>query len=58
MLFGLIEHYIPKFTTFTKHKKLETILNGFEINNEDFIPLNTTLTLAVQKFISNSKRFS
>ena len=46
MLFGLIERYIPKFTTFTKHKKLETILNGFEINNEDFIDLNTTLTLA------------
>ena len=57
-LLGLIEHYIPKFTTFTKSKKLDIILNGFEINNDDFIPLNTTLTLAVQKFISNSKRFS
>ena len=45
--------YLPQ-----KHEKLETILNGFEINNEDFIPLNTTLTLTVKKFISNSKRFS
>ena len=29
-LLGLIEHYIPKFTTFTKSKKLDIILNGFD----------------------------
>ena len=56
-LFGLIEHYIPKFTSFIKSKKLEIILNGFEIKNDDFVHLNTTLTLAVQKFILNTKRF-
>ena len=56
-LFGLIEHYIPKFTSFIKSKKLDIIINGFEIKNEDFVPLNTTLTLAVQKFILNTKRF-
>ena len=56
-LFGLFEHYIPKFTTFTKSKKLDIILHGFEIQNNDFIALNTTLTIAVQKFITNTKRF-
>ena len=56
-LFGLIEHYIPKFKSFTKTHKLDIILKGFEIHNSDFIQLNTTLTLAVQKFILNTKRF-
>ena len=57
-LFGLIEHYIPKFKNFTKTQKLDIILEGFEIQNDDFIQLNTTLTLAVQNFISKTKRFS
>ena len=57
ILFGLIEHFIPKFKTFTKAKKLEIILRGFEIHNDDFIQLNSTLTIAVQNFILNSKRF-
>ena len=57
ILFGLFEHYIPKFANFTKAKKLEIILRGFNIENNDFIPLNITLTLAVQNFILNTKRF-
>ena len=57
-LFGLIEHYIPKFKSFTKTHKLDIILKGFEIQNKDFIQLNTTLTLAVQNFILKTKRFS
>ena len=57
-LFGLIEHYIPKFKSFNKPKKLNIILEGFEIQNDDFIQLNTTLTLAVQNFILKTKRFS
>ena len=57
ILFGLFEHYIPKFPSFTKAKKLEILLRGFEIENNDFIQLNTTLTLAVQNFILNTKRF-
>ena len=57
-LFGLLEHYIPKFKSFTKTQKLNIILEGFEIENDDFIQLNTTLTLAVQNFITKTKRFS
>ena len=56
-MFGLFEHYIPKFQDFTKTRKLDIILKGFEIQNDDFIQLNTTLTLAVQNFILNTKRF-
>ena len=58
ILFGLIEHYIPKFASYNKAKKLEIILRGFEIENDDLIQLNTTLTIAVQNFILNTKRFS
>ena len=57
ILFGLFEHFIPKFPSFTKAKKLEILLRGFEMDNNDFIQLNTTLTLAVQNFILNTKRF-
>ena len=54
-LFGLFEHYIPKFKTFTKKKKFDILLQGYEIENEDFIHLNTTLTFAVRNFIFNLK---
>ena len=36
-------------------QKLDIILKGFEIENLEFIGLNTTLTLAVQKFIMQTK---
>ena len=42
---------------YTKTKKLDIILKGFEIQNVEFIQLNTTLTLAVQNYILNTKRF-
>ena len=57
-LFGLIEHYIPNFNNFTKTKKLEIILRGFDIENPEYLGLNTTLTISVQKFIYQTKRFA
>ena len=57
ILFDLIEHYIPKFSSFNKSQKLDIILRGFEIENLEFTGLNTTLTIAVQKFIMQTKRF-
>ena len=57
-LFGLIEHYIPNFPNYSKHKKLDIILNGVNINNDDFISTNVSLTIAVQNFILQTKRFS
>ena len=58
ILFDLIEHYIPNFKRLTKQKKLDIILRGIDIDNNDFIQLNTTLTIAVQNFILHTNRFS
>ena len=57
-LFDLIEHYIPKFKNLSKYKKIDIILRGIDIENDDFIQLNTTLTIFVQNFILHTKRFS
>ena len=57
-LFDLIEHYIPKFKRLTKQKKLDIILRGIDIDNNDFIQLNTKLTIAVQNFVLHTHRFS
>ena len=58
VLFDLFEHYIPTFKTFTKQKKLETILRGINIENDDFISTNTSLTIIVQNYITHTNRFS
>ena len=57
-LFGIIEHYIPKFSNFTKNRKLDIILRGIDIENEDLLRTNTSITIAVQNFILQTKRFS
>ena len=58
ILFDKIGHYIPNFSKFTKQRKLEVILKGFNIENTDYLHLNTTLTIVVQNFILQTKRFS
>ena len=35
MLFSRIEHYIPNFSTLTKQRKLEIIVIGIFIDNEE-----------------------
>ena len=57
-LFSLIEHYIPNFPNFSKTKKLDIILRGIYIENLDFLSTNISLTIAVQNFILQTKRFS
>ena len=57
-LFTLIEHYVPNFTNWTKKKKLDLILRGINVDNPDLLSLNTTLTKAVQNFITKTNRFS
>ena len=58
ILFDLVEHYIPNFRKLSKKKKLEILLRGIDVENDDFVQLNTTLTYAVQNFIQHSNRFS
>ena len=36
-LFCLMEHHIPKFDKLTKKKKLDIILRGINIENDDFL---------------------
>ena len=57
-LFGLFEQYVPQFDNMTNKQKHEIILNGYNIDNDEFIYINTRLTLAVQKYIIDTNRFS
>ena len=57
ILFGLIEHYVPFFPNLTKRRKLELILNGVYIDNDEFLSTNTIIMKATQAFILNTKRF-
>ena len=41
ILFDKIEHYIPKFKSLSKQKKLEIILHGIDNENPDILSTNT-----------------
>ena len=56
-LFDLIEHYVPKFTRLNKREKLDIIIMGLNIDDSEYLHVNTILTKAVQTFITNTKRF-
>ena len=58
IMLDLIEHFIPNFHKFNKNKKLDIILKGVDIENQELIPTNITITKSVQKFIISSKRFT
>ena len=57
ILFDKIEHYIPKFKSLSKQNKLEIILHGIDNENPDILSTNTTITIAVQNYIVQTKRF-
>ena len=52
-----ISQYLPRFQTFSKTKKLEIILNGFNLSNTEPDPRNILVTFAVQKYIMKTNRF-
>ena len=56
-LFTLIEHYVPRFSNWTKKKKRDLILRGIHLDDPEFYSLNVTLTKAVQNFILSTNRF-
>ena len=56
-LLSLVEHYVPNFTRLTKKNKLDLLLRGVNLDNDEFLPTNTILTKAVQNFILQTKRF-
>ena len=57
-MLSLIEHYVPNFNRLNKKKKIEIILRGVNIDDDDFLQTNTILTKSVQNFILQTKRFS
>ena len=58
-MFDLFDQNIPKFKTFTKHKKkLDIVLKGIGPERENLTSTNTTLTIAVQNFIVHTNIFS
>ena len=57
-LFNLVEHYIPAFKTMNKKSKVQTLLNGYKTHNKSFEYTNLRVTLAVQSYILQTKRFS
>jgi hypothetical protein len=56
-MFNTFEHFIRKFATFTKSKKLEIILTGIDQDNPEIFSTNVSLQFASQKFILQTKRF-
>ena len=52
-----VEHYIPNFKNLNKKHKLNILLKGIETDDPEFFYLNKTLTIAVQNFIIETKRF-
>ena len=57
-LLNKISQYLPRFKTFSKTKKLEIILYGFNLSNKEPDPRNLSIAFAVQNFILKTKRFS
>ena len=57
-LYNLVEHYIPQFLSKTKQKQYDILVMGINTDQPEFNSTNTTITIAVQKFILSTKRFS
>ena len=56
-MFGVFEQYLPKFHTYTKNKKLDIILNGFDRDSNNIYRTIVTLQYSVQNFVLKTKRF-
>ena len=57
-LFSLAEYLIPKFVNLSKAAKYNILLNGLKNDDPDYDCLNYRITIAVQNFIIQTKRFS
>ena len=57
-MFESICKILPNFTVKSKSKKVEILLNGFNLNQDDPDHRNKQLTIIVQNYILNTGRFS
>ena len=53
-----VEHYIPQFLSKTKQDQYDILVTGINTDQPEFNSTNTTITIAVQKFVLTTKRFS
>ena len=53
-LFDVFEHYMANFNTLTRKNKLDILLYGTNIDNNDYIYTNCKLSLALQNYLLNS----
>ena len=58
ILFDSVEYFIKNFRKLGKRKRFEILTIGINIDNPDYHYTNYNITLAVQKFIFSTKRFS
>ena len=52
-----VTEVLPTFPTLGKKQQLDTLLNGFNVDNPDFWRINTLLQFKVQSYILKTKRF-
>ena len=57
ILFNLVEYYIPSFKTMNRNEKYKVLVMGFDPENTEITQTNVTISIAVQKFIFETKRF-
>ena len=58
ILYDSVEYFIKNFRMLGKRKRFEILTIGININNPDYYYTNYNITLAVQKYIFSTKRFS
>ena len=58
ILLSLLEHYIPEFNKKSKNNKLDIILRGINVDDEEYLQFNTILPQALQNCILSNKRFA
>ena len=58
ILFDSVEYFIKNFRKLGKQQRFEILTIGINIDNPDYYYTNYNITLAVQKFIFSTKRFS
>ena len=57
-LFDRVEHFIPTFKNLTKSMKYEILVMGINPRDHEYISTNTAISIAVQNFIFQTKRFT
>ena len=58
ILFNLAEHLIPRFMQLNRKEKYDILTEGINKLDPEFYYTNINISLAVQKFIQKTKRFS